>query len=43
MKREEIESNEMWYCSYCLQSIFPFNHMDDDDDDDFNSAVLEGL
>ena len=32
MKREEIENNEMWYCSYCLQSIFPFNHMDDDED-----------
>ena len=41
MKREETENNEMWYCSYCLQSIFPFNHMDDDED--FNSAILEGL
>ena len=41
MKREEIENHEMWYCSYCLQSIFPINHMDDVAD--FNSAVLEGL
>lgn len=24
--------NDCWYCQSCLQSIFPFNHLDDDDD-----------
>ena len=23
---------ELWYCPYCVQAIFPFNHFDDDDD-----------
>ena len=40
----------LWYCSYCAQAIFPYNHFDDDDgddddndDDDFHSAVIEGM
>ena len=40
IKREAVQNNESWYCWYCFQSMFPFNHMDDDD---FYSAVLEGL
>ena len=32
---------ELWYCPYCVQAIFPFNHFDDDDD--FYSAVIEGM
>ena len=40
IKKEEIQNNESWYYSYCLQYMFPFNHMDDDD---FYSAVLDGL
>ena len=23
---------ELWYCPYCVQVIFPYNHFDDDDD-----------
>ena len=32
---------ELWYCRYCSQAIFPYNHFDDDDD--FHSAVIEGM
>ena len=32
---------ELWYCPYCVQAIFPYNHFDDDDD--FYSAVIEGM
>ena len=32
---------ELWYCSFCVQAIFPFNHFDDDVD--FYSAVIEGM
>ena len=32
---------EFWYCRYCVQTIFPYNHFDDDDD--FYSAVIEGM
>ena len=32
---------ELWYCPYCEQAIFPFNHFDDDGD--FYSAVIEGM
>ena len=32
---------ELWYCRYCAQAIFPYNHFDDDDD--FYSAVIEGI
>ena len=32
---------ELWYCPYCVQAIFPFNHFDDDDY--FYSAVIEGM
>ena len=32
---------EFWYCPYCVQTIFPYNHFDDDDD--FYSAVIEGM
>ena len=31
---------ELWYCRYCSQAIFPYNHFDDDD---FHSAVIEGM
>ena len=31
--------SELWYCPYCVQVIFPYNHFDDDDD--FYSAVIE--
>ena len=30
---------ELWYCRYCSQAIFPYNHFDDDDG--FHSAVIE--
>ena len=33
---------ELWYCPYCVQAIFPYNHFDHDDDD-FYSAVIEGM
>ena len=33
---------EFWYCPYCVQIIFPYNHFDDDDDDIY-SAVIEGM
>ena len=33
--------SELWYCPYCVQTIFPYNHFDDDDD--FYSAVIEGM
>ena len=32
---------ELWYCPYCVQAIFPYNHFDDDDD--FYPAVIEGM
>ena len=32
---------ELWYCWYCSQAIFPYNHSDDDDD--FHSAVINGM
>ena len=35
--------SELWYCPYCVQTIFPYNHFDDDDADDIYSAVLEGM
>ena len=31
--------SELWYCPYCVQVIFPYNHFDDDDD--FYSTVIE--
>ena len=33
--------SELWYCPYCVPTIFPYNHFDDDDD--FDSAVIEGM
>ena len=39
-KRTEVICGA-WYCPYCAQAIFPFNHFDDDDD--FYSAVIEGM
>ena len=32
---------EFWYCPYCVQTIFPYNHFDDDDD--FYSTVIDGM
>ena len=33
--------SELWYCPYCVQSIFSYNHFGDYDD--FYSAVIEGM
>ena len=36
-KATDISSN--WYCPPCIQTVLPFNHLDEDDD--FCSAVFE--
>ena len=33
--------NSLWYCTLCVQEIFPFNHLDNDDD--FYATVMEGV
>ena len=36
-----LMSNHMWMCIECVESVFPFNHLDDDAD--FRSAVSNNI
>ena len=40
-KKDELHTRLLWYCPCCVQSIFPYNHIDDDDE--FYSVIIEGV
>ena len=37
----QLNQNNSWFCSICLSSILPFNHIEDDDE--FRSASSNNL
>ena len=40
INRDDVVDS-LWYCTLCVQEIFPFNHLDNDDD--FYATVMEGV
>ena len=40
LEKDELHTRLFWYCPCCVQSTFPYNHIDDDDE--FYSVIIEG-
>ena len=41
LEKYELHTRLLWYSPCCVQSIFPYNHMDDDAE--FYSVIIEGV
>ena len=39
LDKDSCNVSSTWYCPHCIQTILPFNHIDEDED--FFSAVME--
>ena len=37
--RNDLVTNALWYCMCCIQTIFPFNHIEDNQE--FYSVIME--
>ena len=41
LERDEAATIQFWYCSFCLEDVFAFNHLIDDDE--YHSALKENI
>ena len=41
LERDDAATIQFWYCSFCLEDVFAFNHLIDDDE--YHSALKENI